>query len=289
MNKTPEQIQRLTIRIMTATGLGLFLLITGIGAWQYNHKKNLATTATPVTLTVAEVLEMCSVQRKSNKTWTSTGVYECAEAARIVAERDGLTPWRSVAGKYAVVTWDSQGKSFRERYPVGRISEGTLEPGMQVEVFASATDPTDVERPFSEADWSNFKFMMALGAGVGGVAALIGVWAANWNRRVQERGLAAGGTIGPDGRVVYPAADAMGRAVQIITPVWSRYTVYLARGVLVLGTLLAALAALAGYSENDMTAVQGAFMILVLSVMVWKLLRYVASFGPRPAIPSDPA
>lgn len=287
MSRTPEQTHRLTVRIMMAVGLGIFLLMAGIGAWQYNHKKNLASTATPVTLDVAEVLKLCSVERKSNKNWTSTGVYDCEEAARIVAEKNGMTSWRSVPGDYAVVTWQSEGKPYRERYPVSRISETPLQPGMQVAAYADPADPTNVERPFSETDWSNFTFLAALGAGIGGFAALIGLWAANWNRRIQERGLAAGGAIAEDGRIVYPSTDAQGRPVEMITPAWSRFTVYLSRAVLVLGTLLAVLAAIGGFTTNDMTAVKGAFMILVLSLTIWKLLQYLASFGPRPASARD--
>lgn len=289
MSRTPEQTHRLTVRIMMAMGLGIFLLMTGIGAWQYNHKKNLATTAIPVTLDVAEVLKLCSVQRKSNKNWKSTGVYPCEEAARIIAEKNGMTSWRSVAGDYAVVTWQSEGKVYRERYPVRRISEAPLKPGMQVQAYGDPADPTDIERPFSEADWSNFQLMAGLGAGIGGFAALIGLWAANWNRRIQERGLAAGGAIGADGRIVYPQTDTMGRSVQMITPPWARYTRYLARAVLVLGTLLAVLAAIGGFMENNISAMQGAFTIFVLSLAIWKLLQYVASFGPRPATPADNA
>jgi hypothetical protein len=283
MSRTPEQTQRLTVRIMMAMGLGIFLLMAGIGAWQYNHKKNLAATATPVTLNVAEVLKLCSVERKANKNWSSTGVYACDEAKRIVAEKNGITAWRSVEGDYAVVTWDANGQSYREQYPVSRISEAQLQPGMQLQAYADPADPTSIERPFSEADWSNFKFMTALGAGIGSFAALIGVWAANWNQRIQERGLAAGGAIGADGRIVYPESDATGRAVELVTPAWARYTVYLARAVLVLGTLLAVLAAAGGLMKSDVAAVQGAFTIFVLSLMVWKLLHYIASFGPRPA------
>jgi hypothetical protein len=272
---------------MMAMGLGIFLLMTGIGAWQYNHKKNLAATATPVTLEVAEVLKLCSVERKSNKSWHSTGVYDCEEAARVVAEKNGMTSWRSVAGDYAVVTWQSDGKVYRERYPARALSDLPLERGMQVAAYADPANPTSVERPFSASDWSNFKFMTGLGAGIGGFAALIGLWAANWNRRIQERGLAAGGAIASDGRIVYPQTDALGRAVEMITPPWARYTGYLARVVLVLGTLLAVLAAIGGFMENNIAAMQGAVTIFVLSLGIWKLLHYVASFAARPAAPGE--
>ncbi len=287
MSRTPEQIHRLTVRVMMAMGLGIFLLMTGIGAWQYNHKKNLATTAIPVTLNVEEVLRLCSVERKSNKTWHSTGVHDCEEAARIVAEKNGLTSWRSVPGEYAVVTWQSEGKVYRERYPVNAFSELPLERGMQVAAYADPANPASVERPLSASDWSNFKLLTGLGAGIGAFAALIGLWAANWNRRIQERGLAAGGAIGADGRIVYPQTDTMGRAVEMITPAWARYTGYLARAVLALGTLFAALAAIGGYTTSDINAMQGAFTIFVLSLAIWKLLLYVASFGAQPAAPGD--
>lgn len=289
MTRTPEQTHRLTVRIMTVMGLGIFLLMAGIGAWQYNHKKNLATTAIPVTLDVAEVLKLCSVERKSNKTWHATGVHDCEEAARIVAEKNGMTSWRSVAGDYAVVTWQSEGKVYRERYPARTLSDLPLERGMQVAAYADPANPTSVERPFSASDWSNFKLMTGLGAGIGGFAALIGLWAANWNRRIQERGLAAGGSIASDGRIVYPETDSMGRAVEMITPPWARHARYLARALLALGTLLAVLAAIGGYMKNDISAMQGALTIFVLSLAIWKLLNYLASFGPRPATPADAA
>lgn len=287
MSRTPEQTQRLTVRIMLGMGFAIFLLLTGIGAWQYNHKKNLAETATPVTLNVAEVLKLCDVERKSNKNWSSTGVYPCEEAARIVAEKNGMTPWRSVEVDYAIVTWESEGKSYRERYPVRRISETPLQPGMEVQAYADPANPTSVERPFSASDWNDFLLLSGLGAGLGAFAALIGFWAARWNRRIQERGLAAGGTIAEDGRVVYPDTDAAGRPVQMVMAGWARVANYAATAILVLGTLLAALAALAGLSKSDMSALQGAFMILVLSITVWKLLRYIATLGLRPAARAD--
>ena len=287
MTKTPDQIQRLTVRITSMMGIGIFLLLAGIGAWQYNHKKNLATRATPVTLNVDEVVKLCSVERKVNKNWTSAGVYPCEEAARIVAEKNGMTPWRSVEGDYAVVSWESEGKSYRERYPVSAISNNPLEPGTQVAAFADPANPTSVERPFSEADWSNFLTISALGAGIGAFVALMGLLTGRWNRRIQERGLAAGGVIAEDGRVVYPKTDGDGNAVVLVAAPWARYLNYLATAVFVLGTLLAALAAIGGLSKDDMSAVQGAVAIFVLSLTIWKLLRYFASMGARPALPEE--
>lgn len=285
MSKTPEQIQRLTVLITTAVGLGIFLLMTGIGAWQYNHKKNLATTATPVTLNVAEVAQLCSVEKKVNKNWSSTGVHPCEEAARIVKENNGLTSWRSVPGDYATVTWESEGKSYSERFSVGAISDKPLEAGMQVAAYADPANPSFVEKPFSEADWTSFLTTSGIGAGIGIFSALLGLLIGRWNKGIQDSGIAAGGTLRADGRIVYPATDAAGNAVEFVTPTWARIIKYLGLAVLLLGSLLAVMAALGGFAKSDMEAVKGAVMILVLSVGIWKLLTYVASFGARPALP----
>jgi hypothetical protein len=73
----------------------------------------------------------------------------------------------------------------------------------------------------------------------------------------------------------------------MVTPGWVRYVNYLATAILGAGTLLAVLAALGGLTKGDMSALQGAIIVFVLSLTLWKLLRFIASFGPRPVTPAE--
>lgn len=288
MNKSPEQLEHLSRRITLGIALAIFVFMTALGFYQYRERKAFAAKAVPVTLTVVNTETRCRVERKSNKNWHTEGVYACPEAQAIVAQKNGsFTPWRSVEVPYALFAWESSGEMVQDWKAVAQFSSTSLQPGAQVPAIVDPKNPRLIERPFSDDDWTSAVTMSAIGGALGAFVVAIGWWAARWNRKYQERGLAAGGTIGPDGRMVFGAAQAEGTPVVLVTPTWARLVGYGAHAILGLGLLLAVLAAGAGWSSQDATALQGALAIAAISVGLWKALRYLASLGTQPALPHE--
>lgn len=271
---TPQKTQRVTILIMAGVGAAIFLFISGIASYEYWRKSKLAETHTPVTATVEAVGTLCALEKKVGKRWDTEQIIACDEARNLAATRNSfITPWRATEGQYVQFIYDVNGSAQRNLKHVAVFGD-TVAAGQTFAMYADPADPQSVEMPMDAEDTNLFWTMLGFGAVIGAATAAVGWVVAYFNRRRQDKVLAAGGSVTPSGEVLYPTTTQDGQAIVYSQPTWARVVKYAGITILVLGLVIGALAAIG--SDGNPAALRGGFVIALISAAIWRLCAYIA-------------
>lgn len=282
VSATPEFIYRRTIHATLGVGLLLLLLFVGMAGYELSRKLGLPTTHEAVTVKVENIGTACGVEKKVNKRWAQEGVFSCEEAAKVVAERNGVvTPWRSVESTYALVAYTALGSAQKKLIPVRLLSDQPVAVGAEFAMYADKAKPQLVEFPLRESDTSSFWVMSFIGVAAALFSAGLGWFVAHYNYKSQIKALsqaAARGAETSGTETVNAAQIGPADGIAVAPPLWSRLVRWSGNCVLALGLLMAALAAL-GNSDGTPDKYRGALIMAILAVGIWRLCAYVASLG----------
>lgn len=283
MTSTPAETERLTVIALSALGVLMFVLFAGLGGWSLWSKMHLPDTHQPVTVKVEAVDTLCEVQRRSGKSWVLESVHACDEAARVVAEKTGMTRWRSVDVPYAAVAYTAGGAAQQKLMRASEVSVHAVKAGDEVAMYADPADPKAIQRPIDDSDYSTFWTLFGVGAGVGALVAVLGKWLGRLNRNRQEAALAAGGTINPNGTVNIPQATPEGRKIELDVPLWAKIVSLFGTVVLFAGLAFAALGLIGALStgEGGSGAIFGSLIIAAVALVTWRATRMITALGTK--------
>jgi FtsH-binding integral membrane protein len=275
---SPERTRNITIAVMAAVSMAVFLLIAGVMSWQtwsiYRHSQDWTQVEAAVTATEVR----CHVQRKKKSgsgSWTNEGVTNCEEAKAVVEQKSGAFSayrYRSQEVTYATIQYSAAGQTQEQTVPSGRIGGNAVVGGV-VPIVVNPAAPLEIDRVYSDDDLSD----MFTGIAIAGIIALVvmiigGVIAVfNYRRaiRKQDEAARAAGAIGnsPNAATVeqpVAASQKSSRSGIGLFLAWTGFVVFMA------ALLFAALAVIGGLANGNSNALVGAGIVAVAGLAVWR-------------------
>lgn len=250
MAYTPEQTERWTVIPCYCMAALIFVLFAGLGEWGLWRKTQLPQTHRPITVKVESLQTLCEVRSRLRRTtsnqWHFQSVHACEEARRVVAEkrRTRANLWRSFEEPYATVAYTAAGAVQEKLIRVSDLPALPIAAGDELPMYLDPSDPTRIERPVNDADYTLFWTLTLVGAGFGVFVAWIGRLFGRLNRKRQERALAAGNSVSPEGAVTDPRTTPDGTGIEDKTELWAKIVFWLVMAVLFVGLVFAVVGAM---------------------------------------------
>ncbi len=168
-------LPRGSMGVLLIVGVGMFLLLTAIGAWvtwsRYAHTRDWPAVE-------GEIIwsgKLCDIERKRRKNWDLETTIDCEEAdAYIDRESSALSPLRKRETDYVQINYEAAGDVRQKLVHLSEVSRAALAVGDKATVHVDPDNPESFDRTFDSGDMLFFWTMSAVGAAMGIVTAALG-------------------------------------------------------------------------------------------------------------------